>query len=127
MLVNREKVGEMDERRREFSRLVGRGAGLNFGEDNRRDDFWRHSRRHARDQTRCRARRRDKLLILGDFIVPVPPPYIGKTSAHATPSKLNARVRNAASHPGHVALRCLVSLQTNSCQGDPTLIRRMGF
>ena len=36
-LVNREKVGEMDERMREFSRLVGRGAGLNFGEDNRRD------------------------------------------------------------------------------------------
>ena len=59
--------------------------------------------------------------------MPVPPPYTGKTSAHATPSKLNARVRNAASQPGHVALRCLVSLQTNSCQGDPLQLAGWAF
>ena len=62
--------------------------------------------------------------------MPVPPPHNGKTSAHATPSKLNARVRNAASLPGHAALRCLVSLQTNSChsaQGDPLRLAGWAF
>ena len=57
----------------------------------------------------------------------MPPPHNGKTSAHATPSKLNARVRNAASLPGHAALRCLVSLQTNSCQGDPLRLAGWAF
>ena len=59
--------------------------------------------------------------------MPVPPPHNGKTSAHATPCKLNARVRNAASLPGHAALRCLVSLQTNSCQGDPLRLAGWAF
>jgi len=36
-LVNREKVGEMDERMRRFASLVGSGVGFDFGETNTRD------------------------------------------------------------------------------------------
>jgi|MDSW01.2.fsa_nt_gb NAD-dependent deacetylase sirtuin 2 len=37
MLVNREKVGEMDESTRAIAKLIGRGTGFDFGETNRRD------------------------------------------------------------------------------------------
>ena len=37
LLVNREVVGEMDERMRKIASLVGHGSGFNFGEGNHRD------------------------------------------------------------------------------------------
>jgi NAD-dependent deacetylase sirtuin 2 len=40
LLVNREVVGEMDERMRKIARLVGHGSGFNFGEGNYRDAMY---------------------------------------------------------------------------------------